>query len=199
MTELTTLEPKPKTVELPGPTDAELAQLREDVQRARARQAEYDQLHQELESLQNPMQMGESISAAMQEADKEKALFSKQRRKEMMDLIINRVGKMYTLKPVIGSMIAIGLAFIVLSIIFSYLQGQAQNFAGIGIQVAAAIAIVKSATRSLALPTFALLVGAAGMGGLSGTETFLNFNAAFFEHLLIVGVVGMGLSIVIIE
>lgn len=74
-----------------------------------------------------------------------------------------------------------------------------QNYFGIGIQLFAALQIIKSGSRSLLLPVLALVVVGIASHSLAEDQTLFHFGKAFFEHLTIVGVIGVGVSILSID
>ena len=74
-----------------------------------------------------------------------------------------------------------------------------QGYFAIGIQLFAAIQIMKSATRSLILPFLALIVGGTVAHQLPAGHALLHFARPFYQHLMIVGIIGIGIAVLAID
>jgi hypothetical protein len=110
---------------------------------------------------------------------------------------------MFSLRPIIGSIIALLIAGVALSYIYHEVDMTSftkyQSYFAIGIQVFAAIQIIKSATRGLLLPFLALVIGGTVAHSLGAHHTLMHFNRTFYEHLMIVGIIGLGVAVLSID
>ena len=70
---------------------------------------------------------------------------------------------------------------------------------GIGLLLFAAVQVIKSGTRSLFLPLLAMVVGAIVSHTLGDGETLFSYGSDFYQYMMITGVIGAGLSVLIIE
>lgn len=185
------------------PSDEEINDLRAEVADAK-RITQYHQLKKELaKSTQQIMGANQEFEGSMQIPDTDKMLKANREPSSLVELFIERIRGMFSIKPIIGHIIAILLAGIVLFYIFNEVDAKwfvkYQAYFGIGVQFAAALAIIKSATRSLILPFAALFLGGMAAHTLHGHETLFHFGQAFYEHLMIVGIVGAAISIATID
>lgn len=186
-----------------NPTDQELEVLRGQLESAK-RQAEYEQLKQDLQEITyKTANTPNEFEGSMQIPDTDRVLKPKRTEKRFVELIAERIRGMFSVRPVIGNIIALLLAGIALYYIFNEIKEpwfiKYQNYFGIGIQLFAALQIIKSGSRSLLLPVLALVVGGIASHSLSADQTLFHFGRAFFEHLTIVGVIGIGISILSID
>ena len=179
----------------PSPTLEELKQQVADAKQ----QTEFDRLHEELRTLKEPNE----FDGAMQEPDQYKVLKTKRRARHAVDILIDRLSRMFAVRPIIGNLIGIGLAFFAMYYIYHKidLEGfkQYQDYFGIGTQLFAAVQIIKSGTRSLLLPVIALVFGSIAAHTLPHHHTLFGYSQNFYEHLMIVGVIGVGASILAID
>ena len=67
------------------------------------------------------------------------------------------------------------------------------------IEIAAAVQILKSASRSIVLPLAATAIGAVISHQLTGNHLLLNHPAAFFQAMMIVGLIGIAISVFSID
>ena len=113
-----------------------------------------------------------------------------------IDIIIDRLVAMFSLRPIVGNLIAIGLIGFALYYIRHEIDligfKQYSKYFGIGLEIAAAVQIIRSGMRSLALPVASLIIG----GAIAHTMNapVFGFNKVFFEQLMIVGVIGCAVS-----
>jgi hypothetical protein len=70
---------------------------------------------------------------------------------------------------------------------------------GIGLLLFGGVQIVKSATRSIMLPLVATIAGAVLSHSLPAGQTVLTYGANFYQYLMIVGIVGLGMSALMID
>lgn len=184
-------------------TDHDLAALKEKIQEAKRRQ-EYDKLKEDLHDIiYKASHTPTEFDGAMQIPDTERVLRTKRKKHHFIDLLFERIRGMLSLRPIVGNIIALLLAGLVLFYIFKEVNiagfAKYQGYFAIGIQIFAAIQIIKSGTRSLLLPILALVLGCIAAHTLSDTQTLFNFNRVFYQHLMIVGIIGLGVSILSID
>jgi len=185
------------------PTEEEIQALKAQIVEAR-RKKEYDQLKCELENITyKAVNTPNEFDGMMQVADTEKTLKTKRSKHHFFDLLFDRIRGMFSLRPIVGNIIALGISIIALYYIFTELQhaglGKYQPYALIGMQIFAAIQIIKSGTRSLLLPALALIVGTTAMHSLHHGQMLFHFTKSFYEHLMVVGIIGLGISVLSID
>jgi hypothetical protein len=186
-----------------APTDSEISVLRNQIGDAK-RLAEYNKLKEDLHDITyKAVNTPNEFSGSMQMPDTEKVLQTKRKSNSLADLFISRTKGMLSVRPVIGSVIALLLASIALFFVFSVIDNawfiKYRIYFSSTIQIAAGIAIIKSASRSLLLPLVALFVGGAIAASLNNHGALFYLNRASYEHLMIVGLVGICISIMTID
>jgi len=185
------------------PSEHEIESLKEKLQEAK-RKKEYEMLKSEITQITNEaVNTPHEFEGAIQIPDTEKVLHTKRKFKNLTELAITRLGKMLSPRPIIGNLIAIGLAFFALIFLQKEILlkefGQYQHYIGTGLLLFAALQIVKSSTRSLFLPTLATIVGAIISHSLHHHETFLTYNTNFYQYVMITGIIGIGISVFTID
>lgn len=179
-------------------TDDVLRELKEEMAEAK-RKAEYQKLQQELKRLKE----SNEFEGAMQMPDTEQVLRTPRKRHHIIDILLGRLGRMFSIRPIIGNLIGIGLAFFALYYIYHEINMAGftsyQGYFGIGIQLFAALQIIKSGTRSLILPVTAVVFGTIAAHTIPHHHLLFGYNAQFFNHLAIVGIIGMAASILSID
>lgn len=141
------------------PTDQDLQNLKDEINAAK-RKAEYDLLKQELQEVTyKAVNTPNEFDGAMQVPDTEKKLVTKRKGQRFFELLFNRIRDMFSLRPIIGNIIALMIAGVALFYIYREVDMAGfkdyQGYFAIGIQIFAAIQIIKSATRGLLLPFLA--------------------------------------------
>jgi len=185
------------------PNEQELLSLKSDIE-ATKRKAEYERLKKDLRAMTyQAVNTPVEFDGVMQSTDTYKALKTRRQGYHFFELLFGRIRGMFALSPIIGNIIALLIAGIVLFTIFNEVDAAGfkgyQSYFVIGIQLFAAIQIIKSATRGLLLPFLALIVGGVMAHGLGGEQTFLHLGKAFYEHLMIVGILGLGVAVLSID
>ncbi len=185
------------------PTEEELSELKEKIREAKQK-AEYEKLKQELHDITySAAHMPTEFDGAMQMPDTDKVLKAKRNKRHFFDLLIGRIKNMFSFRPIIGNVIALLLSMVALYYIFHEVDmagfGKYRSYFAIGIQIFAAIQIIKSATRSLLLPILAMIVGGSIAHSIGTHELLLHFDKAFYEHLMITGIIGLGVAILTID
>jgi hypothetical protein len=185
------------------PTEQDLNLLKSQIEEAK-RKAEYERLKQDLHDIAyKAANTPNEFDGSMQLADTDRVLETKRTKNHFFDLLFCRIRSMFSLRPIIGNIIALLIAGIALFYIFNEvnttgLKAYQSHFA-IGIQIFAAIQIIKSATRGLLLPFLALTLGAAVAHNLGADQTLLHFNKEFYQHLMITGIIGLGVAVLSID
>ena len=183
------------------PSDTELQNLREQIASAK-RMAEYAQLKKDLkEIVSTSVNTPNELEGMMQIPDTEKVLKTKREKSHFFELLLERLHSMFSVRPIIGNIIALLIASVALYYIFdeTEMSQSSQGFFAAAIEIFAAIQIIKSATRGLLLPFLALLIGCSIAHMLTAHQTFLHFNKIFYEHLMVVGIIGLGVAVLCID
>lgn len=185
------------------PTDQDLDELKNALEHKR-RQAEYSRLKNDLaEATFKAANHPNEFDGQMQLADTEKVLKSKRSGTRFVEVLLTRLQAMLSLRPVIGNIIALLIAGLAMFYIFTQMKaagfGEYQDYFAIGIQLFAALQIIKSGTRSLILPLLATVIGASIASSLGNHQLFYHFDKAFFQHLMIVGIIGLGIAVLTID
>lgn len=178
----------------------ELKAKRDELKRLK----EYEKLKAEIADI--AMQASNTpneFDGAMQQPDTEKRLSTKRSVRSITEMIIARVTHMLSPRPVIGNLIGIGVAIIALIMLNTEMtlkQGNHyQHYLGLGLLVFGAIQIIKSSSRSLFIPTLAALVGAVVSHTLTQHETLFTYGTAFYQYLMIAGIIGLGIAVLNID
>ena len=139
----------------------------------------------------------------MESVDDVRALHSKGRLKTAIELILERLQAMFAITPIIGNIIGLGLAMFALYYIRHEIDlagfGHYRNYFGIGIEIFGALQVIKSGTRSLTLPLVALVGGSIIAHSIPHGQMVMGFGRDFYEQLMIVGIVGIGASVLTIS
>ncbi|GEM_PF-1417471 len=183
------------------PSESELQTLRDQISEAK-RAAEYTQLKRDLQKLvSETINMPNEFDGVMQMTDTEQLLKTKREKPRFIDLFIDRLRGMFSVRPIMGNIIALLVAFIALYYIYDELgvSRATKDFLAIGIEIFSAIQIIKSGTRGLLLPFLALIIGGVGAHMLSHSQMLFHFGHNFYEHLMVVGIIGLGVSVLSID
>ena len=185
------------------PTDTQIALLRESIANAK-RKAEYESLKRDLHDITyQAANTPTEFDGQMQRPDTDRVLKTKRTREHWIELLFGRVKGMFSVRPLIGNIIALLIAGIALFYIFNEVNIAGfkayQNYFAIGIQLFAALQIIKSATRGLLLPFLALVVGGSVAHSLGADQTLLHFNRNFYEHVMLTGIIGLGVAVLAID
>lgn len=186
-----------------SPSLQEIEKIKEQLAALR-RQQEYANLKKELaEVTAQAVNTPNEFEGAMQLPDSEKVLQTKRSTKQFSEILLARVIKMLSIRPIIGNIIALGIAafaliFLNTELTLSHGQ-QYQHYIGIGLLTFAAIQIIKSSTRSLLIPILATILGAVISHSLASSETLLTYSANFYQYLMITGIIGLGISVLTID
>lgn len=184
-------------------TDSELNDLRQQLAEQQ-RQAEYRKLKHDLFELTLAAnhQLSE-FDSGMKEVDTERRLVTPKGQKTLSQLIISRFLHMCSLRPISGNLIALGLALAALIILQVALTSAEiitlKKYLSGFIELAAAVQILKSASRSLILPLASTLVGAILINQLAVNQLFLGQSLVVYQGLLITGLIGIALSVFSID
>lgn len=184
-------------------TDKEINELKSQIDAQRKIQ-EYAQLKKDLADISFKTQHTlTEFDSSMQEVDTHRVLKANRANPSFSELVISRIIKMCNLRPIVGNFIALGLSVTGLIFILTFLSNPDLKTLKIGltyfIEIAAAVQILKSASRSIVLPLAATTTGAVVSHQLTGTHLFLNHSAEFFQAMMVVGLVGIGISVFAID
>lgn len=123
--------------------------------------------------------------------------------KTLSQLIITRFLHMCSLRPIIGNCIALGLALAGLIILQLALDGTEMSsfkrYLSGFIELAAAVQVLKSASRSLVLPLAATLIGALMVNQVTANQLLLGQSLIVYQGLLVTGLIGIALSVFSID
>ncbi len=110
---------------------------------------------------------------------------------------------MCNVRPVVGNVIAIGLAIVGLLFLLNCLNNPELKTLKIYltyfIEIAAAVQILKSASRSIVLPLAATIMGSIISNQLTGHQLFLNQPSLFFQAMMVTGLIGIAISVFSID
>ncbi len=183
------------------PSESELQTLRDQIGEAK-RIAEYVQLKRDLQDIvSKSVNMPNEFEGVMQIPDTEQVLKSKREKPRFLELLTERLRGMFSVRPIIGNVIALLIACVLLYSIYDQLgvTHATKDFLSIGIEIFAAIQIIKSGTRSLLLPFLALIIGCTASHSIASNNLIFHFGKDFYQHLMVVGIIGLGVSVLSID
>ena len=185
-----------------APTEADLNELKSQLEAAE-RQRQYDEIKSKLDAIQGQSSEPNEFEGAIQIPDTEKVMQTKRQSQHLIEKIIKRLTHMLSPRPVVGNLIAIGLAFIALHFLRHEVTlagfGKYQNYIGTGLLIFGAIQVIKSSTRSLFVPVITMIAGAIISHTLPHGEHFLGYTAQFYQYVMITGIIGLGISVLTID
>ena len=184
-------------------TDKEINELKSKID-AQKKIQEYEQLKKDLVDISfKANHTLTEFDSGMQQVDTERVLKTNRSNHTFSELVISRIIKMCNVRPIVGNFIALGLSVIGLIFLLNFLTNPDLKSLKVGltyfIEIAAAVQILKSASRSIVLPLAATALGAVISNQLTGNHLFLNHHADFFQAMMIVGLVGIGISVFAID
>ena len=143
------------------------------------------------------------FDSGMKEVDTERRLVLPKGQKTFSQLLISRFLHMCSLRPISGNCIALSLALAALLVLQLALTSAEmvtlKKFLSGFIELAAAVQILKSASRSLILPLVSTLLGAIVVNQMAASQMFLGQSLVVYQGLLITGLIGMALSVFSID
>jgi hypothetical protein len=183
--------------------DKEIDDLKEQIN-AHKKAQEYAKLKQDLFDI--TYKAGNELTefdGGMKEVDTTKSLKTKRNTSSFYELIIARAIKMSSIRPIAGNIVALGLAVIGLVFLFHYLNNPEiktlKTYLAYFIELAGAIQILKSASRSILLPLLATIIGAAISNQLTGHHQFLSQSGVFYQAMMVTGLIGIAISVFSID
>lgn len=184
-------------------SDKEINELKSQID-AQKRLHEFQQLKKELfEISYKANHTLTEFDGGMQQVDTECALKTNRSQLSFSELMIGRIIKMCNVRPIIGNLIALGLSFVGLVFLINFLTDPELKSLSAGltyfIEFAAAVQILKSASRSIVLPLTTTAIGAVISHHLTGNHLLLNHPVAFFQTMMIVGLIGIAISVFSID
>jgi hypothetical protein len=185
------------------PNEQDLQSIRSNLDEAKRLQ-EYKKLKAELsEVLKDTLHAQAGDEDAMQAFDTEKLLHTKRKSPVFIEQILSRLRNMFSPKPIMGNIIALGLVIFSKAMLNNQLIlqgfGKYQQYIGIGLLTVGALQIIKSGARSLLLPVGAIFIGAIVSHQLAEGQTLFTYGADFYQYLMIAGIVGVGVSVLTIS
>lgn len=165
---------------------------------------EHQRLKQELENIATETaSMTDAYQGAMQTPDTQRALHTKRNGWHLIELLQTRFIRMLSPRPIIGNLIAIGIMLVALF----FLQHEVtlhhfekyRHYIGVSLLCFAGLQIIKSSSRSLILPLLAMVIGAMISHTLTPHETLLSYGTTFYQYVMIVGIIGLGISAITID
>lgn len=164
---------------------------------------EYERLKNELYEL-NLKENNEltEFQGGLKEVDTTQILKTKNRTLHMADLIVSGFMKMMSPRPVARNILAIALIAVSVFILLHFLNiKQLEHYKQLGniklylvnfIEIAAAVQILKSSTRSM--PVVATLAGALISNSMTDAQLVLMHPQLFYQILMCVGILGVTIS-----
>jgi hypothetical protein len=185
------------------PSENDILTLKDKLEKAN-RAAEYQRLKADLHDVTyKAVNTPNEFEGAMQMPDTDRVLKTKRASYSVIELIMERAKNMFSIRPVIGHVIALLVAGFVLFYIFNEIDTKwfvkYQTYFALLAQFVGAAAIIKSATRSLLLPAIALVFGSMAAHSLGAHELLFHFGRSFYEHMMVVGVIGLCMSVLNID
>ena len=165
---------------------------------------EYEQLKRDLFDISYQANHAPTeFDGGMLQVDTEQNLRTKRGKESFSELFIARIIKMFNARPVIGNLIAIGLAIIGIACLYKYMNNPElktlKGYLAHLIEIAGAVQVLKSASRSILLPLVATAMGGIISNQLTGTQLLFNQPSLFFQAMLITGLVGIAISVFSID
>tara|TARA_B110000879_G_scaffold186744_1_gene248126 strand:+ start:1562 stop:2392 length:831 start_codon:yes stop_codon:yes gene_type:complete len=143
------------------------------------------------------------FEGGLKQEDTQKILKSKSRKQYMIDLVMNGFLSMMSPRPVARNLLAVGLIFFSVFCLLNFLHiKQIDNFkiyCAYFIEIAAAIQILKSSTRSLFIPIIATLFGAVASNIIGEGQMLMMHHQLFFQALMVTGIIGIAVSVFTID
>jgi hypothetical protein len=185
------------------PTDDDVEFLRKEIAE-RKRQAELEALKKELYELNVKANVElKEFDGGLKEVDTDKILKSKNRKQHFIDLVVNGFLKMMSPRPVARNLLAIGLIFFAAFCLINFLHikqlEHSKIYFAYFIEIAAAVQILKSASRSLFIPIIATLIGAIASNSMTSAQVFLHHHQLFYQVLMVTGIIGIAVSVFTID
>ncbi len=165
---------------------------------------EYEQLKRDLFDISYQANHAPNeFDGGMVQVDTEQSLKTKRGKESFSELFIARIIKMFNARPIIGNLIAVGLAFVGLMSMNKYMTNpdlvMIKLYIGRFMMIAGAAQILKSASRSLLLPLIATTVGGIIANQLTGNQIMFGQPSWFYQGVLITGLVGIAISVFSID
>ena len=143
------------------------------------------------------------FDGGMQQVDTEQSLKTKRTTSSFYDLLISRTIKMCNVRPIVGNVIGIVLSIIGLVFLLNCLNNPELKtlkiYLAYFIEIAAAVQVLKSASRSIVLPLVATIMGSIVSNQLTGHQLFLNQPSLFFQAMMVTGLIGIAISVFSID
>lgn len=180
-----------------------LESLQEKITAAK-QERECQRLKQELERIaEETSNIPSEYQGAMQVADTARVLHTKRTGWHLIELIQTRIIRMLSPRPIIGNLIGIGVTLLALFFLQHEVTlhhfGQYRHYIGVGLLVFAGLQIIKSSSRSLILPLLAMVIGAMVSHTLTPHQTLFTYGATFYQYVMIVGIIGLGIAAITID
>lgn len=184
-------------------TDKELDDLKSQIEVQRKKQ-EYAKLKKDLFDISfKANHTLTEFDGGMQQVDTAQVLKTKRNNNTFSELFINRILKMCNVRPIVGNIIALSLAIVGVLFLQKGLNNPDLGSLKMGLayllEGAAAVQIIKSASRSIVLPIMATVIGVTIANQLTGNHLFLNHPSEFFQGMMITGLVGIAISVFSID
>jgi hypothetical protein len=165
---------------------------------------EYEQLKKDLFDISYQANHAPTeFDGGMLQVDTEQTLKTKRGKESFSELFIARIIKMFNARPIIGNLIAVGLAFVGLMSMNKYMTNPdlviMKLYIGRFMMIAGAAQILKSASRSLLLPLIATIGGGIIANQLSGNQMMFGQPLWFYQGVLITGLIGIAISVFSID
>lgn len=126
-----------------------------------------------------------------------------QHKQHLISLLINKIRGMFSVRPIIGNIIALMLAGFVLYYIYHQVDAswftKYQHYFAIAIMIFAAIQVIRSGANSLILPFLAMVMGGVISHSLGQHQLLFTFGKSFYTYMMVVGIIGLGIAVLSIE
>lgn len=185
------------------PSSKDIENIKSQIENEKKR-VEYEKLKSDLMdiSLKSKYELSE-FDGGLKETDTHRILKSKNKKKHFADFFIDGIIKMVSPRPIIRNIIAISLLIATVLCIVEYLH--VKEFEPYKLKFcyflesAIIVQILKSASRSLFIPITSLLIGVVASNIMQPNDILLAQSQLNFQILMIVGALGITISVFTID
>ena len=185
------------------PSQKDIDDLRDKIEDEK-RKSEYEKLKQDLIDISlNAKYDINEFDSGLKKVDTERVLTSQRKTNHFSDILIQNFLKMASPRPVARNIFALAVLFGCVFCVITFLH--IKQFEPYKIhfcyflESAAAIQILKSASRSLFIPLAALLIGIVTSTTMQNNQMLLQHHQLFYQALMIVGILGLTISVFTID
>lgn len=184
-------------------TDEELINLKKELAEKK-KQLEYKKLKSDIQEIafraNNELT---EFSGGMKQVDTDRALKSHRDPSSFFGMLSARLGKMMAVRPIMGSIIGIGLTVFGIIALLGFLHNPKIDpykiYLAYLLESAIAVQVLKSASRSLLLPVIATVIGLVVSNSITEKQLFLQHHQLFYQVFMMIGLTGIAVSVFSID